>query len=243
MASAYLWCSLDKDESWENIFGAKDSPLGSRHDLEKLLNRWRGGPSIYAKKLPKAPLPSTIVPGADKQAVPMGIDPQAAASPPQGQKLADAIDRQEAAPILLVDLLKATNDNASEWLDQLPAWLQRLRSKKNTLPQDEMALHAHQQKLNKKQDEINMLDAKFDDIVQTMPEEVLAELQRVREKTKVTMLRDKEELVRRLDNGLGAMEEKMERIAKLENCVRSLKFGIPGAIETLGALVAQLPDL
>jgi hypothetical protein len=243
MASAYLWCSLDKDESWENIFGAKDNPLTSRHDLEKLLNRWRGGPDIYAKKLPEAPLPSMIAAGTDKQAVPMDADPQAVASPTQGQQLADAIDRQEAAPILLVDLLKATYENASEWSEQLPTWLENLRSMKDSLPQDEEGLQAHQEKLNKKEAEIDTLDAKFEDIVQTMPMELLRELQQVRERTRLTKLRDKNELNKLLEDCTRGMEEKRNRIAKLEWSVRSLKSGIPEAIETLKKLVARLPDL
>jgi hypothetical protein len=247
MASAYLWCSLDKDEAWEVIFGAKDSPLTSRHDLEKLLNRWRGGPDIYVQKLPEAPLPSIIVPGTGTQAIPMGVDPQAAASPTQRQainiQLADAIDRQEVAPVLLVGLLKDTHDNASEWLEQLPVWFQNLHSKKDSLPQDDKALQGYQNELNENQAEINSLDAKFEDIMQTMPKEQLEELQQVIEKSRLTKLRNKEELVRRLDNCLGGMEKKKAQIEKLEECVRSLKSGIPETIETLKTLVAQLPNL
>jgi hypothetical protein len=247
MASAYLWCSLDKDESWEVIFGAKDSPLTSRHDLKKLLNRWRGGPDIYAKKLPEAPLPSIIVAGMDKQAVPMGIDPQAAASPTQWQalniQLADAIDRQEAAPILLVDFLKATNNNASEWLEQLPVWLEKLRSMKDSLPQDEEGLQAREASVNKKQVEIDTLDAKFEELMQMMPRAQREHLQQVREQARITILQDKEKFKRLLEDCMRGVQEKKARIAKLEGSVRILKSGIPEAIETLEALVAQLPDL
>jgi DNA repair ATPase RecN len=187
------------------------------------------------------------VPGTGTQAVPIAVEPQAAASPTQGQainiQLADAINRREAAPILLVGLLKATHDNASEWLEQLPVWFQNLRSTKDSLPQEDEALQRYQDELNKKQAGINTLDAKFEDIVQAMPKEQLEELQLVREKTRLTMLGDKEELVRRLDNCLRGMEDKKTRIERLEGSVRSLKSGIPEAIETLKTLVTQLPDL
>jgi hypothetical protein len=247
MASAYLWCSLDKDESWEAIFGAKDSPLTSRHDLEKLLNRWRGGPDISVKKLPEAPLPSIMMVGTDKQAVPMGFDRQAAASPAQAPvintQLADAAERQQAVPILLVDLLKATHDNASEWLEQLPVWLEKLRSMKDSLPEDEESLQAREAVVNKKQAEIDTLDAKFEELMQMMPPAQEKHLQQVREQTRITILQDKEKFKRLLEGCMRGVQEKKAWIAKLEESVGSLKSDIPEAIEILKALVAQLPDL
>jgi hypothetical protein len=247
IASAYLWCASDIDESWEDILGGKDSRLRSRQDLEQLLNRWRGGPKVYVQKLSRESPPSGIVPGTATQAVPMGVDPQAAVSPAQGwainTQFAAAAERQQPAPILLVDLLKATHDKALERLQQLPVWFQNLRSTKDSLPQDEKVLQDHQEKLNKKQAEIDTLDAKFEDIMQMMPKAQEEQLQQLREETRITMLRAKEELDRVFEDCLKGVQEKKARIGTLEGGVRSLKSGIPVAIETLKALVAQLPNL
>jgi hypothetical protein len=48
---------------------------------------------------------------------------------------------------------------------------------------------------------------------------------------------------RLLEDNLSAMEGKRGRIEKLEECMRSLKSAMPEVIETLKALVDQLPDL
>jgi hypothetical protein len=64
----------------------------------------------------------------------------------------------------LLHLLKVTQDNASEWLQQLPVWFQDLNSVKDSLFQDEEALQAHQEQVNRNQAEIDMLDAKFEDL-------------------------------------------------------------------------------
>jgi hypothetical protein len=223
----YLWCSLDKDElleSWEFDLGAKDSPLRSRQGLEQFLSRWRRGPDVYLQQSPQARSHSEDVPGINTQ-------------------LAGAVNRREAAPILLVDLLKATHNDASELLQQLPVWFQNLRSTKDSLPQDEKVLQDHQEKFNKKQAEIDTLDAKLEDIMQMMPKAQEEQLQQLREETRITMLRAKEELNRVFKDCLRGVQEKKARIGKLEEGVRSIKSGIPAAIETLKALAAQLPDL
>jgi chromosome segregation ATPase len=177
----------------------------------------------------------------------IGVDPRAAVSPAQGPaintQLADAAERQQEVPILLVNLLKAAHDNASEWLELLPVWFQTLRSTKDSLPQDEEALQDHQEELNKKQAEIDTLHAKFEELMQMMPKAQEEHLQQVREETRLTMQRDKEKLNRLLEDCVRGMERKRDRIAKLEGSVRSLKSGIPETIKTLKALVTQLPSL
>jgi hypothetical protein len=57
----------------------------------------------------------------------------------------------------LLHLLKATQDNASEWLQQLPVWFQDLSSVKDSLFQDEEALQAHQEQVNRNQAEIDKI--------------------------------------------------------------------------------------
>jgi peptidoglycan hydrolase CwlO-like protein len=69
------------------------------------------------------------------------------------------------------------------------------------------------------------------------------ELQQVREKTKLTMQREVNELEGRLKECSRSIQEKRARIEKLEGWVRGLKSTIPEAIEALKALVAQLPEL
>ena len=247
MANGYLWCSVRTDEPWQVILGAKDSPLRSRQDLEHLLNRWRRGPVAFIQKSPPALSPSRSMPGMATQAIQMSDAPRVAVSPAQGPTINTQLEvvtkRQEGVPILLFHLLKATHNNASQWLQQLPLWLQDLRSLKDSLPRDEEALPAHKEQVHKKQAEIDMLEAKYEDLAQITPEAQQEELQQVREKAKLTMQRDVWELNTRLEVCLRGMQEKRARIENLEVCVRGLKSATPEAIEALKALVARLPDL
>jgi hypothetical protein len=247
MASGYLWCSGGIDETWEIILRAKESPLRSRQDFEHLLNRWRKGPVVFIRKSPLAPSKSISISGVGTQDVQMSDASQVVISPARGPALYTepevCIKRQTELPMILLDLLKSTQDIASQWLLQIPQWLQNLRFLKDSVPRDEEALQARQEQVDTKQAEIDTLEAKYEDLAQMLPEAQREELQQVREKTKLTMQRDLQELNRHLEECSRVIQEKRARIEKLEGCMRGLKSATPEAIEALKAFVTQLPDL
>lgn len=170
-----------------------------------------------------------------------GFETNAQLAGPNSQ-LECAAKCEERARLLIVHLLKATLDNASQCLQQIPSWLQNRGRLIESLSEDEVALHLYQEQLNK-QAEIDTLEEKYEGLAQLIPEAQQEELLNVKEKTKSTMQLDIKKLYTRREECFGDIQDKRLRDEELEVRIKGIKSAISETIEVLEALMAQVRDL
>ncbi|KAE9381917.1 hypothetical protein N431DRAFT_425485 [Stipitochalara longipes BDJ] len=147
----------------------------------------------------------------------------------------------EATRFSVVFMLRHMNTGMPIWATRFPEYSQRLQALEAKLPADEKLIREQDELIANKRSNIESLEHKYDELIQMMPEPQKEELVLVRDRTRIAVQQEVDQLSRRREGLFNALQYDKAKIGQFKVEMIELKRIIPELVRNLAELADRLP--
>lgn len=168
-----LWWGSERGQPCTHMLGEDGDQPPAREDVERLLSRWRRGPTDFPRPAPQPqpPLSNTRATGIEDAAPSESSDTIMLDGQESPNTSSPGVATETTkTPVPLLDMLQMASDRLREYPEELSHVIFEQNAIRDSLPEDEQVLCEYQRRLKTLKAEAKSLAARYDELIEGTPE-------------------------------------------------------------------------